>query len=334
MCRRRISVLEADGHLSRPRFHLLARGSNRVFFRDRLMRSLGQQGAHVVAHPGAFTVSVLRAFRANQGLLLAGAVAYYTLLSLVPLLILILIALSQIIDQSEVLATLGRYLEWLIPGQSGAVIRELARFLDHRGVIGWVLLVTMVFFSSLAFTVLENAMSVIFLHRVVIRRRTFFVSAILPYCYILFLGLGLLLMTLVSGSLQAIGAESIDFLGRSWSLHGASGLLLYLLGVIGEIFVLTSIYLVMPVQRPSWRHALIGGITATVLWEITRHVLVWYFGTLSQVNVVYGSLTTSIIVLLSLEIAATLLLLGAQVIAEYERIGTKTQAAAPKPLRT
>jgi Ribonuclease BN-like family. len=51
-------------------------------------------------------------------------------------------------------------------------------------------------------------------------------------------------------------------------------------------------------------------------------VLRWYFGTLSQVSVVYGSLATGIIVLLSLEVAATLLLLGAQVIAEYERIET------------
>ena len=86
--------------------------------------------------------------------------------------------------------------------------------------------------------------------------------------------------------------------------------------------------------RPSWRHALVGGVTATVLWEITRHVLVWYFGTLSQVALVYGSLTTSIVVLLSLEIAATLLLLGAQVIAEYERIGTASEGATPQPLRT
>ena len=226
------------------------------------------------------------------------------------------------------------YLEWLIPGQSKAVIDELARFLDHRGVIGGVLGITMIFFSSLAFTVLENAMSVIFLHRVAIRRRHFLISAVIPYCYIVFLGMGLLLMTLVSGSLQAIGAESIDFLGRSWSLRGISGVLLYLFGVLGEVLVLTSIYLVMPVGRPSWRHALVGGITATVLWELTRHILVWYFGTLSQVSVVYGSLTTAIVVLLSLEIAATLLLLGAQVIAEYERIGTEEQAKEPAPLRT
>jgi YihY family inner membrane protein len=141
------------------------------------------------------------------------------------------------------------------------------------------------------------------------------------------------LITLVSGLIQVMGTENIDFLGHSWSLHGVSGGLLYLLGLSGEVFVLTSIYLVMPVGLPSWRHALIGGITATVLWEITRHILVWYFGTLSQVSVVYGSLTTAIVVLASLDIAATLLLLGAQVIAEYERIGIPGEPAAPRQLR-
>jgi YihY family inner membrane protein len=169
---------------------------------------------------------------------------------------------------------------------------------------------------------------------VAIRRRHFLVSAILPYCYILVLGLGLLMVTLVSGSLQAVGAERIDVLGHDWSLRGLSGALLYLLGVTGEVLVLMSIYLVMPVGRLSWRHALVGAVTATVLWEITRHVLVWYFGTLSQISVVYGSLTTSIVVLLSIEIGATLLLLGAQVIAVYERIGTAKQDTPAPPLRT
>jgi YihY family inner membrane protein len=192
----------------------------------------------------------------------------------------------------------------------------------------------MIFFSSLAFTVLENAMSVIFVHRVVARKRRFIFSALIPYCYILSLGVGLLLVTLVAGSLQAVGQESVDLFGRQWSLRGLSGVLLYLLGFAGEIFVLTSVYLVMPAGRLRMRHALIGGVTAAMLWEITRHVLVWYFATLSQVNVVYGSLTTAIVVLLSLEIAATLLLLGAQVISEYERIGVTDPSRPPAAFRT
>jgi len=284
-------------------------------------RRIPSRARHVLRDPAGFAWRALQAFRANQGLLLAGAVAYYALLSIVPLLILIVIALSHVIDQAALLETLGRYLEWLVPGQSRAIVRELSNFLDHRELIGWVLGITMLFFSSLAFTVLESAMSVVFLHRVVARKRHYLISALLPYLYILSLGVGMLLVTLVAGSLTAIGQERVDFLGRSWSLHGVSGALLYLLGFAGEVFVLTSVYLVMPVGRLRISHALIGGVTAAVLWEITRHVLVWYFATLSQVSVVYGSLTTAIVVLLSLEIAATLLLFGAQVISEYERLG-------------
>jgi membrane protein len=288
----------------------------------------------VAAHPWAFARQTLKAFRANQGLLLAGAVAYYALLSLVPMMILTVIALSHVIDRAELLGTLARYLEWLVPGQSRAIVAELDNFLAHRNVIGSVLLVTMLFFSSLGFTVLENAMSVIFHHRVAKRPRHLLVSALMPYLYIVCLGVGLLLVTLVAGSLQVLGEERIELLGRSWSLSGASRALLYLLGLAGEIFVLTSIYLVMPVGRLSLSHALLGGVTATLLWEISRHVLVWYFATLSQIGVVYGSLTTAIAVLLSLELAATLLLLGAQVISEYERIGEQPIVVRPQPFTT
>jgi membrane protein len=283
------------------------------------MQILDAHATSVLTHPGKFALQTLRGFRANQGLLLAGAIAYYALLSIVPLVMLSVIALSHFIDQLELLETAGRYLEWLLPGQSEPIVAELANLLAHRDVIGWALLATMLFFSSLAFTVLEKAMSVIFLHRIAVRRRHFLASALIPYCYIVSLGVCLLVVTLVATSFQAIGYESVELLGRSWSLRGISGVLLYLLGVAGEIAMLTSIYLVMPVGFLPLRHALIGGVTAALLWEIARHLLVWYFASLSQLGIVYGSLTTAIVVLLSLEIAAALLLLGAQVISEYER---------------
>jgi YihY family inner membrane protein len=283
---------------------------------------------------GAFVLRTLKAFKANQGLLLAGAVAYYALLSLVPLLILIMIALSHVLGTSEILDVTARYLEWLVPGQGGVLAGELARFLQHREVLGWVLAGTMVFFSSLAFTVLENSMSVIFSHRVAIRRRHFAVSAILPYLYIVCLGMGMLVVTLVTGSLQAMGEKSVEFLGRTWGLGGLSVALLYLLGVAGEVLIITSIYMVMPVGRLSWRHALMGGATAALLWELTRHVLLWYLSTLSRVGDVYGSLTAAIVMLLSLELAAILLLFGAQVIAEFERLERRGADAPIGEMRT
>ncbi len=295
---------------------------------SRDLKRLSAQSAALLRDPAGFVWRILKAFRANQGLLLAGAVAYYALLSIVPLLILSVIALSHYVEQGELLQTIGRYLEWLLPGQSKAIVAELASFVANREVVGWVLLVTMLFFSSLAFTVLENAMSVIFHHRVAIKRRHFLVSALIPYGYILCLGFGLLLVTLVTASLQAMGQAEVQFLGRMWSLGGMSGSLLYLLGVAGEVLIIASVYLVMPVGRLSVVHALIGAATAAVLWEITRHLLAWYFSTLSQLSTVYGSLTTAIAVLLSLELASALLLLGAQVISEFERLGGQDNGVA------
>ena len=93
-------------------------------------------------------------------------------------------------------------------------------------------------------------------------------------------------------------------------------------------------YLVMPPRgRIRPHHALIAGIAVGLLWEATRHILVWYFSTLSVVGVVYGSLATTIVGLLSLEIASIILLLGAQVIAEYERL-QDGDTATPGELKT
>jgi membrane protein len=298
------------------------------------MRRLGRRATTVLQHPGAFALAVLKGFRANQGVLLAGAVAYYTLLSLVPLLILSLMALSHLFSEDQLLLTLREYLEFVVPGQSSALVQELRTFLAHREVVGGFLLVTMLFFSALAFTVLENAMSVIFVHRVAIKRRHFLASAVMPYLFVLVLGFGLLIVTLVASLLQFVGTHSITILGRAHSLDQLSAVLLYGVGVTGEVLLLSAIYLVMPVGRLSLRHALIGGATATFLWEITRHILVWYYTTMSQIQVVYGSLTTSVAILLSVEIGALVLLLGAQVIAEYERIGHEPIETAGQPLRT
>lgn len=71
------------------------------------MRVLSPAAAYVASHPLAFCRQVLKGFKTSQGLLLAGAVAYYALLSVVPLLILVVIGLSHFIPQAELLARSG-----------------------------------------------------------------------------------------------------------------------------------------------------------------------------------------------------------------------------------
>jgi len=273
----------------------------------------------VLRYPGKFMWRVLKGFKRNQGLLLSGGVAYNSLLSLIPMLALILIGLSQFVDQEKLLEIIITELELIVPGHAEKIADEVEIFLGIRQYVGIIGIGVMLFFSSMAFSMLENAMSVIFYHRIKRHRRHFLISAIIPYMYMILLGIGLLIITIIAGVLDAIEGETLTILGKSFGFAWASGIGLYLVGIVGLILMLTSLYLVMPVGHISVSHALLGGVTAAILWEITRHVLVWYFAKLSLVNLIYGSFATAVVILLSIEIASIILLLGAQVIAEFER---------------
>ena len=133
------------------------------------------------------------------------------------------------------------------------------------------------------------------------------------------MGLGLFLVTVIAGALDALSNKHLILFGLDLSMQQTSRVALYFSGIFGMVTMFTSLYLVMPVGRISIRYALTGGIIATILWEIIRHVLVWYYANISLVNVIYGSLATAVVALLSIEIAVIILLLGAQVISEFER---------------
>ena len=265
-----------------------------------------------------FVRRLLADFRRNRGLLLAGAVAYNTLLSLVPLFALLLVALSHVLDERLLIRAVALNLDFLVPGEAPAITEQIAVFLKHREVIGGVGIIALLFFSAMAFSILEDAMALIFHHRPPKRRHPF-LSAIVPYLFVMALGGGLLLVTLITGALEALGRSSIHLLGQAWSLARLSRTLLHGLGMAGSTLMLTALYMVLPRRRITFRRAFMGALAATLLWEGVRHVLVWYFQTLSLVNVIYGSLATTVIVLLTLEAAALILLCGAQVIAELER---------------
>ena len=284
------------------------------------MSIISKSDQQLLLHPLNFTLAVLRNFSKNQGLLLAGAVAYYALLSLLPMIILLVLGLSHWVDQAELFATLQRYLGWLVPSQAAAVLADVSGFIDNGVSIGVVLLGTLIFFSSLTFSILQKAMAQIFAHRHATEKRHVLLVALLPYSLILLAGLALFGITVLSVAIQSLAQESISIFGAEWSLRGLSGPAFYGMGLAGEILILTLFYTVLPIGHTRIRHGLLGAVIITVIWEVVRHVLVWYFATLSKASVVYGSLTTAVVVLFSIELAATLLLLGAQVISEYEQL--------------
>jgi len=278
-----------------------------------------QDTKRLLAQFFGFLLRVVRGFMHNQGLLLSGALAYCTLLSIVPMSILFLTGLSHFIAEEQLLHTLSTYTGMVIPGYSAILAEQVQVFLEHRQAVGIIGFLGMLFFSSMAFGVLQSALSVIFFHPVRTSRRNFFISAVIPYLYVLAIGCGIVLVSIITGAMETLEKTQLILFGWSVSLEATSRIALYIMGVISEVALLSSIYLLLPAVGTTFRHALIGGVTATILWEITRRVLVWYYSNLSMVNLLYGSFATAVVTLLITEAAALILLLGAQVIAELER---------------
>jgi len=272
-------------------------------------------------HTWQFSKRVLSHFVDNKGLLLAGSLAYNTLLSVIPLATVLLIGLSEFFDDAQLKRILSTEFAVVVPGNSNWLTNEVSNILAARGVIGILGLLIMLFFSSLAFKMLEDALSVIFV-RVPPRpnKRSKLVSFLRPYGFVVLVGLGLMVITTLVVVLEVLAESRFGmFFGYTWSLGATVNFLLRFSGFLGLVMLCTTFYRALPPAKVSFRRALVGGFFAALLWDVVRRILVWYFSSISMVSVLYGSLTTVIVLLLTLEVAAVIILLGGQVIAELER---------------
>jgi membrane protein len=265
-----------------------------------------------------FAGRVVGSFFRNRGLLLAGGVGYNALLSLVPFLALSVSALSVFFDEDRILATMRSELTELVPQHADTILETAHEFLQDQVTTSIVSVALLLFFSSIAFRMLEEAVAAIFHTSIEGARRSVWVSAVLPYVFILLLTIALFAMMLLSYSLDALGQRTVRVFSADRSLEYGMELLLRLANFAGLVLLFTAIYRVVPVVRISLRRALVGGLSAAVLWRLVARFLVWFFTNKSMVNVIYGSLATVVVVLLYLEIVFVILLLGVQVIAELE----------------
>jgi YihY family inner membrane protein len=255
-----------------------------------------------------FVRRVLTDFHRNKGLMIAGALGYNTLLSIIPLLALILVALSHVIDERVLLTAIDTQAGVVLPGQGRAITHAFRAFIENREVVGGIGFAAMLFFSTIAFRMLEDAMCMVF-HRQRRGRPHPLRSFILPLAYVGLIGLGIFAITLVAVLFEALPAHGVSIMG--YELYNAATPVVKILSFLGLVALLSSFYSIMPMAEVKPRRALIGGLVAAVLWETVRAGMIWYFENLSLVDVVYGSLATVVV-----------LLLGAQVIAELQNSAT------------
>lgn len=251
-------------------------------------------------------------------MLLTAAVANNMMLSLIPLSAVLIVVFSHFIDPNQLMESISREVSLIAPGFAPMLNDVLTSFLKTRQLIGWVGLGSLMLFSSFAFRVLEDAIAIIFHRPLPALKRKFWVSALMPYFFIFVVAAGLMVITGINAFIDVRSGSHFAAGEMGLLLHQHFGQIVYFTGVLGLVLLFSLFYKIMPIAIIPWKQAAIGGLTATILWELVRHLLVSYYTNISPVNVIYGSMTTIIIVLLTLEAIAMILLLGAQVIADLQ----------------
>jgi uncharacterized BrkB/YihY/UPF0761 family membrane protein len=153
----------------------------------------------------------------------------------VPFLILALAGLSVIFDEARILDMLRSELTELVPQHAATFVETAQPFLQNQTTTNVVSVALLLFFSSIAFRMLEEAVAAIFQTHVESARRSLWSSAVLPYLFMLLLMIALFAMTLLTYTLEALGERSVRLLAVDRSLAHAVEWLLRLANFAGLV---------------------------------------------------------------------------------------------------
>ncbi|MCW2965671.1 MAG: ribonuclease [Actinomycetia bacterium] len=247
---------------------------------------------------------VLSKFFADRGTHLAAMIAYFALLSLVPLLFLAL-ALLGLVNQADQNSFFVRELQKTFPDASInsllSAVRAIQANATALGIVGGAFLL----WSSLSFfSVLESAYNIVYG-----RPNRGFLHGKALATMMMVSSLVALFVSLVIGS---VGQEILKrYLGLAGNATTAR-VIAILVSTLGIFVFLASAYYVLTNADLTWREVLPGAITAAVILEATFQLLPVYVD-VSKKNPVLQTLSGPAILLVWLYVMANVIVLGAEV---------------------
>ncbi|MDH4082165.1 MAG: YihY/virulence factor BrkB family protein [Nitrospira sp.] len=274
-----------------------------------------------------FLLDALRAFLRQGCPSLAAALAFFSLLSLFPLVFLLLYGISFLVSQDIIGEQfMLSFLKGFLPSLGERLAEELHRISVLESV-RWLVFLSFFWFGGLVFYELDYALNVVF--KSAQKRHPLISTAV----SIALLGsTGLLLF------ISYVATQAITFLTtyapRLWGLDLVALAahdfhLTYTLPFALAFLAVSLLYRLVPRRSPRWRDAMAGALTFGVLWVSTK-VLFLSYGSYATVYVrLYGSLLEVVLLLLWVYYSAGLLLFGgviAHKLQQLARISRSTSA--------
>ena len=241
---------------------------------------------------------------------MAASIAYFSFFSLFPLLVGVVAGASLFLDRVEIQSRLDGMLSDEFPGSADFLRTNIEALIDLRGAAGIASVLGLLWSASKMFGALSRGINLAF---GVPKGHPFYLSKLRYFG--MTIGLSLLLLIAVGASTAIDIVTQVDL-----TRFGLDGTRFASLGgrfasLVSVFVTVVLIYKLVPYERRAWRDILLGALAATLLFELGKALFVLYLGNVGNLEAVYGSLTSVIVLLLWLYFSARVLLFGAEICA-------------------
>jgi membrane protein len=256
-----------------------------------------------------FVLDVLKSFQRHGCASLAASLAFFSLLSLFPLVFLLLYGVSFLVTQDVIGEQfLLSFLKGFLPSLGERLADELHRISALESV-RWIVFLSFAWFGALVFYELDYALNVVFEST---WRRHPLISTAISVASLGATGLLLIVSYVATQTINLL----IAYVPSVWGLDlvGLAAhdfLLTYTLPFALAFLTVTLLYRYVPRRRPEWREAMLGAMTFGLLWVAAKLLFVTYSSYATIYVRLYGSLLEVVLLLLWVYYSAVLLLLGA-----------------------
>lgn len=265
----------------------------------------------------------LKSFLDHGGFNLAASVAFYAVLSFIPVLFLAVSIAGKVLGASPAMTrTVQEFVTNVLPYYSHVLTAEVSRIQLGSGMYAWVGLLFMLWVGSLIFDALEFALNRVFESP---RKRTYLRTRLISLTIFPATGLVLIFSLFLSSVFSALGRLQINAYIPGWDrvYHYIVATGLPVLPYLVLFGMLILVYHYVPAVRIGWSQAAVAAGLCTLFWVAER----WVFGVVIIPNpnygVVYGSLRALVILLLWIFFSICLVLFCAEIISAYRRLTDK-----------
>ncbi len=247
----------------------------------------------------------------------AAAIALYAILSIIPLFILTILMASHVFSSNpHIQQQLIQGAQGVSPYLSESLLKQLGQIEQKRQILGWVGIISLVWFSAMIFNAIETALNIIFRSH---KLRNYILSKLLAVAMILlgWLIIGASVGLAYVGNLLARQPLLMEGFAYVPFLHGF--LFQYVLPYGVTVAFFTIVYKATPTAKVSWGAAFMASVLFSALMEVAKHFFAWYVANYTRYNVIFGSLEAVVVLVIWVFYVALILLFCAELIASYQR---------------